>query len=165
MVCATTSIAYPKGHVFASRPTCVRYVVMTLSFQNFLHSSLWPRDLWPLMWPCHIMWLICDSMIVMLHLTLTLSSKWKNKLKWKWKWNIKWKSQCPGFTCLTKVSKQFSKKIIVNISNKKSKKIPTFKPIDFSNISFSLVFPRLFKEELNKLKHHGKSQNIQEPFW
>lgn len=57
-----------------------------------------------------------------------------------------------------KVSEQFSKKIIVNTFNKKSEKIPTSKPIDFLNIPPSLVSSRPSKEELNKLKHHSKSQ-------
>ena len=61
-----SSLSYPKDHVFTSRPTCIRHIVMLLSFQNFLYSSLWPRDLWLLPWPCHLMWLMCDSVIVML---------------------------------------------------------------------------------------------------
>jgi len=40
MVHATTFPAYSKDHVFVSRPTCVRYIVITLSFQNLLCSSL-----------------------------------------------------------------------------------------------------------------------------
>ena len=40
MVCATTSLVYPKDHVFASRPIYVRHVVITLFFQNLLYPSL-----------------------------------------------------------------------------------------------------------------------------
>ena len=30
--CTSTSLAYPKGHIFALRPTYVLYIVITLSF-------------------------------------------------------------------------------------------------------------------------------------
>ena len=59
----------------------------------------------------------------------------------------------------TKVFKQFDNKVIVNVLNKKSEKIPMSKPINFSNISPLLVL-RLFKKELNKSKHHEKNQKI-----
>jgi len=60
----------------------------------------------------------------------------------------------------TKVFKQFDKKVIVNVLNKKSEKIPMSKPINFSNISPLLVLLRLFKKELNKSKHHEKNQKM-----
>jgi len=60
----------------------------------------------------------------------------------------------------TKVFKQFDKKVMVNVLNKKSEKIPMPKPIDFSNISPLLVLLRLFKKELNKSKYHGKNQKM-----
>ena len=41
MVCATTFLAYSKDHVFASRPTCVRHIVLwytgTLTFFFFFY--------------------------------------------------------------------------------------------------------------------------------
>jgi len=77
---ATTPLAYPKGHVVASRPICVRHIIMILFFQNLLCSFLWPHDLWSLLWPCHLMWLMWqhDHDIT---LVLTLSSK--EKINWK----------------------------------------------------------------------------------
>ena len=72
MVCATTSLAYPKDHVVASRPTYIKHVTITSFFQDLPCSSLWPHDLWL----CHLMWLMwlhdCDVTLV-----LTLSSKGK----------------------------------------------------------------------------------------
>ena len=40
MAHATTSLAYPKDHIFALRPTYVLCIVMTSSIQNLLHCSL-----------------------------------------------------------------------------------------------------------------------------
>ena len=40
MVHATTSLAYPKDHMFALRLTCILYIVIMLSIQNLLHPSL-----------------------------------------------------------------------------------------------------------------------------
>ena len=60
----------------------------------------------------------------------------------------------------TKVFKQFDKKVMVNVLNKKSEKILISKPIDFSNISPLLFLLRLFKKELNKSKYHGKNQKM-----
>ena len=40
IVYATTSLAYPKDHVFALRPTCILHVVIMSSIQNLLYCSL-----------------------------------------------------------------------------------------------------------------------------
>jgi len=82
VVHATTPLAYPKGYVVASRPTCIRHIGMMLFFQNLLCSFLWPYNLWSLPLLCHLMWLMWqhDHDIT---LVLTLSSKEKNKLKRK----------------------------------------------------------------------------------
>ena len=40
MVCATISLAYPKDHIFALRPTYILHVVMMSPIQNLLQYSL-----------------------------------------------------------------------------------------------------------------------------
>ena len=42
-----------------------RYKLNEVCDKNLLYLSLWSHDLWLLLWPCHMMWLMCDGVTMM----------------------------------------------------------------------------------------------------
>ena len=58
----STLLAYPKWP-YISHEVNIYYICCIISL-FFKSSTIFYMTMWPLLWPCHLMWLMCNSMIM-----------------------------------------------------------------------------------------------------